>query len=100
MSMAMNRDEINDVAYYGMGVVEQFVGISPAPDFVSDEIKMHMTQYDPAAANALLDAVGLEDADGDGFRELPSGAPFAMNIDYATQGIGGVEVELVARHVE
>ena len=98
MSMAMNRDEINDVAYYGMGVVEQFVGISPAPDFVSDEIKMHMTQYDPAAANALLDAVGLADTDGDGFRELPSGAPFAMNIDYATQGIGGVEVELVARH--
>ena len=98
MSMAMNRDEINDVAYYGMGVVEQFVGISPAPDFVSDEIKMHMTQYDPAASNALLDAVGLVDTDGDGFRELPSGAPFAMNIDYATQGIGGVEVELVARH--
>jgi len=98
MSMAMNRDEINDVAYYGMGVVEQFVGISPAPDFVSDEIKMHMTQYDSAAANALLDAVGLADTDGDGFRELPSGAPFAMNIDYATQGIGGVEVELVARH--
>jgi peptide/nickel transport system substrate-binding protein len=98
MSMAMNRDEINDVAYYGMGVVEQFVGISPAPDFVSDEIKMHMTQYDPAAANALLDAVGLADTDGDGFRELPSGAPFAMNIDYATQGVGGVEVELVARH--
>jgi peptide/nickel transport system substrate-binding protein len=98
MSMAMNRDEINDVAYYGMGVVEQFVGISPAPDFVSDEIKMHMTQYDPAASKALLDAVGLVDTDGDGFRELPSGAPFAMNIDYATQGIGGVEVELVARH--
>ena len=98
MSMAMNRDEINDVAYYGMGVVEQFVGISPAPDFVSDEIKMHMTQFDPAAANALLDAVGLADTDGDGFRELPSGAPFAMNIDYATQGVGGVEVELVARH--
>ena len=98
MSMAMNRDEINDVAYYGMGVVEQFVGISPAPDFVSDEIKMHMTKFDPAAANALLDAVGLADIDGDGFRELPSGAPFAMNIDYATQGVGGVEVELVARH--
>ena len=57
-----------------------------------------MTQYDPAAANALLDEIGLADTDGDGFRELPSGAPFVMSIDYATQGIGGVEVELVARH--
>ena len=76
MSIALDRDEINDVAYYGMGVVEQFVGISPAPDFVSDEIKMHMTQYDQNGANALLDEVGLNDVDGDGFRELPSGAPF------------------------
>ena len=97
MSIALDRNEINDVAYYGMGVVEQFVGISPAPDFVPEEIKMHMTQYDPDGANALLDEVGLKDVDGDGFRELPNGAPFAMNIDYATQGIGGVEVELVAR---
>src|SRR6056300_396958 len=97
MSIAIDRNEINDVAYYGMGVVEQFVGISPAPDFVPEEIKMHMTQYDPDGANALLDEVGLIDVDGDGFRELPNGAPFAMNIDYATQGIGGVEVELVAR---
>ena len=97
MSIALDRNEINDVAYYGLGVVEQFVGISPAPDFVPEEIKMHMTQYDPDGANALLDEVGLKDVDGDGFRELPNGAPFAMNIDYATQGIGGVEVELVAR---
>ena len=98
MSMAMNRAEINDVAYYGMGVVEQYTGISPAPDFISDEMKNYMTQYDPAAANALLDEVGLADTDGDGFRELPSGAPLVLSIDYATQGIGGVEVELVARH--
>jgi peptide/nickel transport system substrate-binding protein len=98
MSMAMNRAEINDVAYYGLGVVEQYTGISPAPDFISDEMKNYMTQYDPAAANALLDEVGLADTDGDGFRELPSGAPLVLSIDYATQGIGGVEVELVARH--
>ena len=66
MSIALDRNEINDVAYYGMGVVEQFVGISPAPDFVPEEIKMHMTQYDPDGANALLDEVGLKDVDGDG----------------------------------
>ena len=97
MSIALDRNEINDVAYYGMGVVEQFTGMSPAPDFVREDMKMYMTQYDPDGANALLDEVGLKDVDGDGFRELPNGEPFAMNIDYATQGIGGVEVELVAR---
>ena len=70
MSIALDRNEINDVAYYGMGVVEQFVGISPAPDFVPESIKMHMTQFDPDAANALLDEVGLKDVDGDGFRAV------------------------------
>jgi peptide/nickel transport system substrate-binding protein len=98
MSVAINRDEINEVAYYGMGTVEQFVGFSPAPDFVDPALKTFMTQYDPAQAKAWLDEVGVKDADGDGFRDLPSGAPLAINIDYATQGIGGVEVELVARH--
>jgi peptide/nickel transport system substrate-binding protein len=98
MSIAMNRDEINDVAYYGLGKVEQFVGFSPAPDFVPESIKMHMTQYDPDGASALLDEVGLKDVNGDGFRELPNGEALAINIDYATQGIGGVEVELVARY--
>jgi peptide/nickel transport system substrate-binding protein len=98
MSIAMNRDEINEVAYYGLGKVEQFVGFSPAPDFVPESIKMHMTQYDPDGANALLDEVGLKDVDADGFRVLPNGDALAINIDYATQGIGGVEVELVARY--
>jgi len=98
MSISINRDEINDVAYYGLGKVEQFVGISPAPDFVTEDVKMYMTQYDPDGASALLDEVGLKDVDGDGFRELPSGAPLAINLDYATQGFGGVEVELIARY--
>ena len=38
MSVAINRDEINEVAY-GMGTVEQFVGFSPAPDFVDPALK-------------------------------------------------------------
>ena len=59
MSVAINRDEINEVAYYGMGTVEQFVGFSPAPDFVDPALKTFMTQYDPAQAKAWLDEVGV-----------------------------------------
>ncbi|MCA9973809.1 MAG: hypothetical protein KC425_26525 [Anaerolineales bacterium] len=37
--------------------------------------------YDPAAANALLDAAGYVDADGDGVREDPAtGRPFAVRL--------------------
>jgi peptide/nickel transport system substrate-binding protein len=38
-------------------------------------------EYDPAKAAALLDEIGVIDADGDGYRDLPSGAPLTMEIN-------------------
>jgi len=46
----------------------------------------------------MLDEIGVVDKDGDGFRDLLNGAPLALNIQYATQGIPGQVVELVAQH--
>ncbi len=48
------------------------------PDFKSE-----MSQYDLARAKALLDLYGYVDRNGDGWRDLPSGAP--LLIEYATQ---------------
>lgn len=41
-------------------------------DFVTDEHKSAFTAYDPDAASAPLDEMGLADVDGDGFRERPA----------------------------
>ncbi len=98
MSVAINRKEINDVAFFGEGVPQQYIAFSPAPDFVDSKWKNHMAQYDPAMANALLDKVGMKDTDGDGFRELPNGEKIVLNMQFATQGISGTVVELVAQH--
>jgi peptide/nickel transport system substrate-binding protein len=38
-------------------------------------------EYDPAKAAGLLDEIGVIDADGDGFRDLPSGDPLTMEIN-------------------
>ena len=76
----------------------QYIAFSPKPDFIDSKWSSHYAQYDPAQANALLDQTGAVDRDGDGMRELPNGDPLVINIDFATQGIGGGEVELVARH--
>jgi len=38
-------------------------------------------EYDPAKAAALLDEIGVVDQDGDGMRDLPSGAPLKMEIN-------------------
>jgi peptide/nickel transport system substrate-binding protein len=98
MSVAINRDEINEVIHYGLGTPGQYIGFSPRPDFVDSKWVSHYAQYDPAMANSLLDQTGAVDTNGDGFRELPNGDPLIVNIDFATQGIGGGEVELVARY--
>ena len=98
MSVAINRDEINEVAFFGLGQPKQYTGFSPEPDFITGEWKQHYAQHDPDLANQLLDEVGLHDMDGDGFRELPSGGKLALHVQFATQGISGKVVELAAQH--
>ncbi len=98
MSIAINRDEVNEIAYFGLGEPRQYIGFSPAPDFVDDKWLNHMTEYDPEKAKALLDEVGMVDTDGDGFRELPNGDKVTLNIQFATQGGPGQLVELVAQY--
>jgi len=38
-------------------------------------------EYDPAKAAGILDDLGVVDADGDGWRDLPSGDPLAIEIN-------------------
>ncbi len=38
-------------------------------------------EYDPVLAASKLDALGVVDADGDGWRDLPSGEPFSITIN-------------------
>ncbi len=45
--------------------------------------KSEMSDFDPARAKALLDLYGYVDSNGDGWRELPDGAPLVLR--YATQ---------------
>jgi len=98
MSVAINRDEINKVAFFGQGEARQYIGFSPAPDFVDPKWAKHFAQFDPAMAKSLLDQVGMKDIDGDGFRELPNGQKIVLNLQFATQGIAGKVVELVGQH--
>ena len=98
MSIAINRDELNQVAYFGEGTVQQYIGFSPAPDFVDPKWKTFATEFDADGAKALLDEVGVVDKDGDGFRDLPNGQPLVLNLQFATQGIAGQVVELVGQY--
>ncbi len=97
MSVAINRDALNETAYFGEGVIQQYTGFSPVPDYIDAKWKTFATEFDPDGAKALLDEVGVVDKDGDGFRDLPTGAPLVLNMQFATQGIAGQVVELIAQ---
>jgi len=97
ISVAMNRDEINEVALFGLGTPQQYIGFSPTPDFVTPEWEQHFAQFDPEMAKTLLDEIGVVDTDGDGMRELPNGEKLVLNLQVATQGISIKIVELVGQ---
>lgn len=97
MSIGINRDEINETVYFGLGTPQQYVGFSPLPDYVDAEWISHEIEFDADRANALLDEVGLVDADGDGDRDLPNGDPFILDWQFSTQSMSAQLVELIAQ---
>ncbi len=98
MSVAINRDEINEVVFFGTGTPQQYIGFSPTPSFIGDEWTQHYAQFDPMLANKLLDEMGLKDVDGDGMRELLNGQPLVLNLQVATQSMSIKQVELIGQH--
>ncbi len=98
MSNAINRDEINETVYFGLGTPQQYVGFSPIPDFLDPKWVSYEAGFDLDRANALLDEVGLVDANGDGNRDLPNGEPFVLDWQFSTQEVSSPLVELIAQN--
>jgi len=95
MSLALDREEINEVVYLGQGTPQQVVPAEPSTvEFVTREHLDAYVEHDPARAAALLDEMGLGDSDSDGIRERPDGEPLAIRIVFANQGSPGKLHEL------
>jgi peptide/nickel transport system substrate-binding protein len=72
LSIALDREEINDLVHFGLGFPRQIARWPRSPFFKEGDDKVH-AEYDPDKANQLLDEEGYTDKDGDGYRLLPSG---------------------------
>jgi len=96
MSVAINRDEIRELVYLGLGeAVQATPAANGTVDFLTEDHLKAYTQYDPAMAKSLLEEMGLKDSNGDGVRELPDGEPIVIQMFYANAG-GPVKIhELV-----
>ena len=80
MSLAINRKQINESAFLGTGEPRQAVPKKGHPFYPGDEYAFKYTQYDPAKADQMLDSIGLNKKDSEGFRLLPSGKRLMIDL--------------------
>ena len=80
LSHAVNRDQIKESVFLGLGEARQGVPAPWHPYFPGDEWAKKYTQYKPDEANKLLDGLGLAKKDAQGLRLLPSGKPVSIEL--------------------
>jgi peptide/nickel transport system substrate-binding protein len=73
LSMAVDRQRINEVVFLGLGKVKQNTYIKGHPFYPGEEYELKYTEQDIDAANALLDKIGLKDTDNNGIRNRSDG---------------------------
>jgi peptide/nickel transport system substrate-binding protein len=73
VAMAIDRQALVDRVLLGQGEVNGTLGVSPDPVWTPEIPKDQQLNYDPVAANKLLDDAGYKDTNGDGVREMPGG---------------------------
>lgn len=88
MSLAINRDEVNETLFLGLGTPEQ--ALPQNVPYVTEEDKKFMTEYDPARANKLLDEMGLKKGP-DGIRMRSDGKPLTILWEYTLQYVWSAE---------
>jgi len=77
LSHAVDRQEIIDLVYLGVGHPVQTAPHPSAP-FYKEEWATQHTEFDPDLANELLDGIGLDQRDDDGYRLGPDGERFTL----------------------
>ena len=98
LSVAIDRDEMNEIIYFGRGVPRQ-VTVIPESDYFEPDFATAHTEYDPIEARRLLDEIGLVDIDADGMRELPDGGKFIPTVEYVdTETPKQISMELVTSY--
>ncbi|MBI1776915.1 MAG: ABC transporter substrate-binding protein [Proteobacteria bacterium] len=80
MSYAINRDQIKESAFLGLGEARQGIPAPWHPYFPGDEWAKKYTEFKPDEANKLLDQIGLTKRDAAGIRLLPNGKPATIEI--------------------
>ncbi len=96
LSLAINRDQINQVSYLGLGVPRAATVLPQSPYFTEGIDKLYAT-YDPKQAEQLLDDMGLKKG-SDGIRRFQNGKPVAFLVETSTVAGAGLDaIQLVVK---
>lgn len=79
MSLAIDREQINEVSYLGIGVPRAHTVVPDSPYFEPGLDQLY-AQYDPELANKLLDEIGLKKG-SDGFRTRLDGSRLEITVE-------------------
>ena len=96
LSVAIDRDELNQVVYLGLAKPSNNT-IMERSELFKPEYATKWAQYDPKLANKLLDEIGLTERDAQGIRLLPDGRPATIVVEYTSEETEDTDtLELVA----
>ncbi len=98
LSLAIDREEINEMVYFGLGVPRQNTVI-PETSYYKPEFAKAYAEYDPEEADRLLDEIGLKWDENHEYRLRPDGKKLSWIIEY-TELLGSwtPTVELVKEY--
>ncbi len=91
LSLAVDRDEINEVVYYGLCLVGNH-GVLPDSPLYDKARHLAWAQFDINMANEILDNMGLTERSDDGIRLMPDGRSMQIIVETAGENTEEVDV--------
>lgn len=98
VSLSINRTEVNGLVYNGQAFISQ-LGVANDSIWYDEKLAKQYTEYDPAAANQLLDEMGLKWDAKHEYRTKLDGSELKMVIVYGFEAQAGDTVaDIVNRY--
>jgi len=91
LSLAIDREEINAVIYFGLAVEGNNTVLEDSPLY-DEERFISWAEYDPDLAEELLDEIGLTEFNDDDTRLMPNGEPLEIIVETAGESTEEVDV--------
>jgi peptide/nickel transport system substrate-binding protein len=95
LSKALDREAVSEYLYFGLATPANNTVLDDSPLY-TESVGAACLGHDAAAANRLLDELGLRERTPDGLRRLPDGRPMELLVETAGEDTEQVDVlELV-----